>query len=80
MADPIDLHIMPGERGWKILGAEDALPLATADTREDAVSLAAHLVRVRPGIRRIFVHEPDGTVHERSSLDHRDPFPRRDRR
>ena len=79
MAHLIDLHIMPGERGWMVLAADDPVPLATADTREDAVSLAAHLQRVRPGILRIFIHEPDGTVNQRTTLGHRDPFPGRRR-
>lgn len=75
MAYLIDLHIMPGKRGWKILAAGDPMPLATADTREDAVFLAAHFQRVRSGVRRIYIHEPDGTVRQRTTLGHRDPFP-----
>ena len=60
-----------------VLGSGDERPIATADTREDAVRLADHMRKANPGVRRIFIHDGDGTVHERTRLGHRDPFPQR---
>ena len=77
MKDPIDLTIMPEGRGWKVVGSDDPRPIGTTDTREDAVRLADHMRKANPAIHRIFIHEPDGTVHERRTLGHRDPFPQR---
>jgi hypothetical protein len=77
---PIDLHIMPDTRGWKVVGSDDPRAIGTADTREDAVSLAAHMQKVNPAVRRIFIHDVDGTVEDRTTLGHRDPFPERKRR
>jgi hypothetical protein len=77
MPHDIDLSIMPEGRGWKVVGSNDPRPIATADTREDAVRLADHMRKANPGVRRIFLHEPDGTIHERTTLGHRDPFPQR---
>lgn len=70
---------MSSLRGWQVLSTDDPMPLATVDTREDAISLAAHLQRVLPGIRRMIIYEPDGTVRQRTTLGHHDPLPGRRR-
>ena len=75
----IDLSVMPGSRGWMVVGSDDPRPIGTTDTREDAVRLADHMRKANPAVRRIFIHDPDGTVHERATLGHRDPFPQRKR-
>lgn len=77
MPDEIDIAIMPAGRGWKVVASGDPRPIGTTDTREDAVRLADHMRKANPAIRRIAIHNPDGTVHDRTTLGHRDPFPRR---
>jgi hypothetical protein len=79
VARHLDLHIMPDTRGWKVVGSDDPHAIGTADTREDAVHLADHMRKANPRIRLVFIHNPDGTVEERTTLGHRDPFPERRR-
>lgn len=77
MSHENDLHVMPGENGWKVVVPHNSEPIGFAGTQEDAIHLATQIQLDRPEKEggEVVIHGQDGRIRERSTINRKDPFP-----
>jgi hypothetical protein len=72
-----NLHVIPRDDKWAVVGEGKSRPSSTFDTQTEAIEAARKLAKDRAG--QLVVHGRNGRIRERDSYA-RDPFPPREPR